>query len=152
MIYLAVLVPLSATLYCKPRPLLCPVFQTVQYQDEWQNVTEIVVFPINQILLNTVFQVSDVPVTSVTVQTVTAPALQLVMIEVKVVEVTKPLMVMNVDTVTTIEAASPLTYFYDTLNISQIQCIKITCSLYRYHKNKYLYRTSSCLTYFRSMF
>nr|XP_045587844.1 general transcription factor IIF subunit 2-like [Procambarus clarkii] len=92
MIYLAVLVPLSATLYCKPRPLLCPVFQTVQYQDEWQNVTEIVVFPINQILLNTVFQVSDVPVTSVTVQTVTAPALQLVMIEVKVVEVTKPLM------------------------------------------------------------
>ncbi|XP_045623298.2 general transcription factor IIF subunit 2-like [Procambarus clarkii] len=54
--------------------------------------TEIVVFPINQILLNTVFQVSDVPVTSVTVQTVTAPALQLVMIEVKVVEVTKPLM------------------------------------------------------------
>ncbi|XP_069168717.1 general transcription factor IIF subunit 2-like [Procambarus clarkii] len=60
-----------------PRPLLCPVFQTVQYQDEWQNVTEIVVFPINQILLNTVFQVSDVPVTSVTVQTVTAPALQL---------------------------------------------------------------------------
>lgn len=98
------LVQLAAARFYKPRPLFCPVFHDVEYVDEVLRAKEIEVLhvplPINQVNLNTVYKTSEVLVTSVIFQTLTAPPQQLVVADIQLVEQTDTLARVKVSTVT----------------------------------------------------
>lgn len=101
---LVVLMQEAAALYYKPRPLVCPSSPNVQYLQETLQAKEVKVvevpLPVTQFNINTVYQTSVVPVTSVILHTVTAPAEQVEVTGVHLVEVTSSVTEDVVDTVT----------------------------------------------------
>lgn len=107
LLQLLLLLPLlqgAAALYYKPRPLVCPVTQEVQHVDETLEATQLEVvispFVVSKVTLNTVYESRPVAVTEVALHTVTAPATQLEVTEVQLVQETLPLTVVKVSTVT----------------------------------------------------
>lgn len=112
---LLLLLQRATALYYKPRPLVCPVTQDVEYVDETLEATEVEVlttpFVVSKVTLNTVFQSLPLPVTSVALHTVTAEAPLLEVTEVRLVRVTVPLTAVKVSTVTLEVMATSVSFF-----------------------------------------
>lgn len=94
----------TTALYYKPRPLMCPITQEVENVDETLEATQIEVvttpFLVNKVTLNTVYENLPLPVTSVTLHTVTEETPQIEVTEVQLVRETVPFTVVKVSTLT----------------------------------------------------
>lgn len=106
----------SAALYYKPRPLVCPVTQEVEYVNETLSVTQLDIvlapFQVNKVTVNTVYQNLPLDVTRVALHTVTAVDPQVEVTQVQLVHETVPVSIVKISTVTrtiTQTLLSPLT-------------------------------------------
>lgn len=108
----------AATLYYKPRPLVCPVTYEVQHVEETLEVTQLEVvttpFVVSKVTLNTVYESRPVTVTHVSVHTVTAEPQLVQVTEVQLVRETLPLTAVKVSTVTQEVVDTSVSFFTAT--------------------------------------